>query len=52
MNHLYYYEPKNPEAKVTIKATAPYGHTYTCRSSEAITEPFTNFAHYYKSEMK
>ena len=52
MNHLYYYEPKNPEAKITIKATDPYGHTYTCSSTEAITEPFSNFAHYYKSEMK
>ncbi len=50
MNHLYYYEPKNPEARITIKAIDPYGHTYTSSSSEAITEPFSNFAHYYRSE--
>ncbi len=51
MNHLYYYEPKNPEARITIKAIDPYGHTYRSNSSEAITEPFANFAHYYRSEL-
>lgn len=52
MNHLYYYEPKNPDAHITIKAVDPYGHTYTASSSDVITEPFANFAHYYKSEYK
>ena len=52
MNHLYYYEPKNPDAHITIKAIDPYGHTYTASSSDVITEPFANFAHYYKSEYK
>ena len=51
MNHLYYYEPKNPEAHITIKAIDPYGHTYTSSSSETISEPFANFAHYYRSEL-
>ncbi len=50
MNHLYYYEPKSQDARITIKAIDPYGHTYTGNSSEAVTEPFANFAHYYKSE--
>lgn len=52
MNHLYYYEPKNPNSHITIKAIDPYGHTYTASSSDVITEPFANFAHYYKSEYK
>lgn len=52
MNHLYYYEPKNPDAHITIKAIDPYGHSYTASSSDVITEPFANFAHYYKSEYK
>lgn len=50
MNHLYSYMPKNPEAKVTIKAIDPYGHIYKGSSQDAITEPFANFAHYYRSE--
>ena len=50
MNHLYYYTPKNPEARITIKAIDPYGHTFTSNSHEAIAEPFANFAHYYRSE--
>ena len=50
MNHLYYYVPKDPEAKITIKAIDPYGHTYVGQSNEVITEPFANFAHYYRSE--
>ena len=52
MNHLYYYVPKNPEAKITIKAIDPYGHTYTALSTEAVTEPFFNYAHYYEREYK
>ena len=52
MNHLYYYVPKNPNAKITIKASDPYGHTFTANSSDAVTEPFANFAHYYEREYK
>lgn len=52
MNHLYYYVPKNPDAKITIKASDPYGHTFTASSSEAVTEPFANYAHYYEREYK
>lgn len=52
MNHLYYYIPKNPKATITIKASNPYGHTYTSSSTEAVTEPFANYAHYYKQEDK
>ena len=52
MNHLYYYTPKNPNAKITIKAQDPYGHTYTASSSEAVTEPFANYAHYYEREYR
>ena len=52
MNHLYYYVPKNPNATIIIKASNPYGHTYTATSHEAISEPFANFAHYYKQEYK
>jgi len=52
MNHLYDYEPKNPDALITVKAIDPYGHTYTSSSTEAITEAFANFAHYYKGETK
>lgn len=51
MNHLYCYEPKHPDSNVTIKATDPYGHTYTCNSSEMTSEPFANFAHYYINEL-
>lgn len=49
MNHLYWYEPKNPDALITVKAIDPYGHTYTEVSTEVIKEPFNNFAHYYKN---
>ena len=52
MNHLYYYVPKNPNAKITIKASDPYGHTFTASSSDAVAEPFANFAHYYEKEYK
>lgn len=48
MNHLYYYEPKSAKSHVVIRATDPYGNIYTASSSEAVTEPFFNFAHYYK----
>ena len=50
MNHLYYYEPKTPDAPITIKAIDPYGHVYKGNSAEAITQPFDNFAHYYQAE--
>ena len=50
MNHLFYYEPTSLDAHITIKAIDPYGHIYTGSSSEVITAPFANFAHYYKSE--
>ena len=52
MNHLYYYTPKNPKARITIKAQDPYGHTFTALSDEAVTEPFFNYAHYYEKEYK
>ena len=52
MNHLYYYVPKNPNAKITIKASDPYGHTFTASSSDAVAEPFANYAHYYEREYK
>lgn len=52
MNHLYYYTPKNPNTKITIKVQDPYGHTYTASSTEAVTEPFFNYAHYYEREFK
>lgn len=48
MNHLYYYEPKDPEAEITIIARDPYGHRFEESSREAVTEPFFNYAHYYK----
>ena len=48
MNHLYYYVPQAPGAPVTIIAYDPYGNIYTAFSSEAVTEPFFNYAHYYK----
>ena len=48
MNHLYYYEPKDPNAEITIIARDPYGHRFEETSSEAITAPFFNYAHYYK----
>lgn len=47
MNHLYWYRPHSPEAPLTIRATDPYGHTYTASSHDAVTEPFYNYAHYY-----
>ena len=52
MNHLYYYEPRSAESRVIIKATDPYGTTYTASSNDAVTEPFFNFAHFYASLKK
>ena len=52
MNHLYYYTPRNPNARIIIKASDPYGNTYTASSDEVTTEPFANFAHYYEQENK
>lgn len=48
MNHLYYYIPKNPDALIIIKATDEYGNTYTSSTANIVTEPFFNYAHYYK----
>ena len=52
MNHLYYYTPRNPNARIIIKASDPYGNTYTASSDEVTTEPFANYAHYYEKEYK
>ena len=52
MNHLYYYEPRSAESRILIKATDPYGTTYTASSNDAVTEPFFNFAHFYASLKK
>lgn len=48
MNHLYYYKPRTHGAIITIRAIDPYGHVYTSSSADAVTEPFFNYAHYYK----
>lgn len=48
MNHLYYYEPTSPLSNVIVVATDPYGHVYTMSSADAVTDPFFNYAHYYK----
>ena len=50
MNHLYYYEPKSAESKIRIIARDPYGHTFTEDAENIVTEPFRNYAHYYKEE--
>lgn len=47
MNHLYYYVPSSPAALITIRATDPYGNTYTASSADAVTDPYLNYAHYY-----
>ena len=52
MDHLYYYTPRNPNARIIIKASDPYGNTYTASSSDVVTEPFANYAHYYEREYK
>lgn len=49
MNHLFHYVPKNPQAPITVRATDPYGNVYTANSSEVITDPFMNYAHYYQN---
>lgn len=48
MNHLYYYEPKRADAEITVKAVDPYGHTFTASSRDVVTEPYFNYAHYYR----
>lgn len=52
MNHLYYYEPKNPKANIIVEATDPYGHVFTATSGEVVTNAFYNYAHYYANERK
>lgn len=47
MNHWYYYQPKDPNAFITIKVVDKYGNTYTETSDHVVTEPFYNYAHYY-----
>ncbi|MCH4146866.1 MAG: calcineurin-like phosphoesterase C-terminal domain-containing protein [Prevotella sp.] len=47
MNHLYYYVPSDTTAVITVEATDEYGNTYTETSTNVITEPFYNYAHYY-----
>lgn len=47
MNHLYYYEPQNPDARITVKAYDPYGNVYEASTTSVVTEPFHNYAHYY-----
>ncbi len=47
MNHLYYYEPRSPKSLVFIKAIDPYGNTYTASTTDIVTKPYFNFAHYY-----
>ena len=47
MNHLYWYEPANASATITIRARDPYGTVYTAVSSNVVTQPFFNYAHYY-----
>lgn len=52
MNHLFYYVPKDTLATITVKAYDPYGHVYKENSEQVVTEPFYNYAHYYKAEAK
>ena len=47
MNHLYWYEPSSANSQVVIRARDPYGTVYTAVSTEAVTQPFFNYAHYY-----
>lgn len=44
INHLYYYQPNDPKAEITIKAVDPYGNEYVARSSEIIPSNDWNFA--------
>lgn len=46
MNHLYYYEPRDKNATITIHAYDEYGNRYEAKSSEIVKEPFFNYAHY------
>ncbi len=48
MNHWYSYTPKDANAVVTIEATDSYGNTYTGSTANAVTEPYYNYAHWYK----
>lgn len=48
MNHLFYYEPHNRDSRLTVRARDPYGHIYECNTTEVVTVPFYNFAHYYR----
>ena len=48
MNHFYAYTPKDPNAVITVEATDPYGNKFTATTAGIITEPFYNYAHYYK----
>ena len=50
MNHLYYYEPSSPTAEITVRAHDPYGNVYRASSKTVVTEPFFNYAHYYKKK--
>ena len=50
MNHLYYYEPKHPDSDIMIIARDPYGNVFRESLDEVVTEPFYNYAHYYKEE--
>ena len=52
MNHLYWYEPTSANAEVTVRAVDPYGNVYVGSSRDAVTEPFFNYAHYYKREAR
>lgn len=53
MNHLYYYVPTSTDNGlphiITIKATDPYGNVYTATSADVVTEPYYNYAHFYKN---
>ncbi len=48
MNHLYYYEPRSPHSILFVKATDPWGNTYTESSTHVVSQPFFNYAHYYQ----
>lgn len=47
MNHLYYYVPRSPRSVVFVKATDPWGNTYTESTDHTVHNPFYNYAHYY-----
>ena len=47
MNHLYYYVPRRASSVVFVKAVDPYGNTYTASSTDTVTQPFFNYAHFY-----